>query len=109
MSERDYYAPGTYNDPNAPWNQDDRSEEITEKQWEMYCDRLNDEPDVYIAEGITEQASDKAKSLYNSVQRQLKVEHPKGDDDMYLGGLIRKLVQMYATPSEDEALEKLNR
>lgn len=33
MRESDYYAPGSYNDPNAPWNEVD----VPEKDFEITC------------------------------------------------------------------------
>jgi hypothetical protein len=33
MREADYYAPGSYNDPAAPWNQED----VPEKEFEVTC------------------------------------------------------------------------
>ena len=33
MRESDYYAPGSYNDPSAPWNET----EIPEKEFEVTC------------------------------------------------------------------------
>ena len=33
MSEADYYAPGSYNDPSAPWNET----EIPEKEFDVTC------------------------------------------------------------------------
>lgn len=33
MSEADYYAPGSYKDPSAPWNQS----EISEKEFDVTC------------------------------------------------------------------------
>ena len=34
MSDADYYAPGTYNHPDAPWNQDDYEDECIDYQVE---------------------------------------------------------------------------
>lgn len=33
MNEADYYAPGSYNDPSAPWNE----AEIPEKEFDVTC------------------------------------------------------------------------
>ena len=33
MSEKDYYPAGAYNDPDAPWNQED----VPEKEFEITC------------------------------------------------------------------------
>ena len=33
MSEADYYAPGSYNDPSAPWNESD----VPEKDFDVTC------------------------------------------------------------------------
>jgi len=102
------YPPGA-DTPDAPWNQDDRSEEIAEKQWEMYCDRLDDEPDAWIAEGVTESGSGRGVELFFKVVDNLKSRDQNGEIDRKLGQYIRELVTSYATPSEDEALEELNR
>ena len=107
MADADYYAPGTYNDPNAPWNQHDYDDEVADKQQEIFIERLTDEPDAWIAEGITEQASEKAQAIYLSVIKNLKNGHRIMEDNLTLGAMIRELVEMYAIPSEQEAYEEL--
>jgi len=101
------YPAGAEHDPNAPYNQPDYTDQIIEKQWEVYVDRLTDEPDAWIAEGITQGAGERANHLYQLVIKNLKIEDADKDHDTILGRHIRELVQLYATPSEDDALEML--
>ena len=100
MSEKDYYPDGAYNDPNAPWNQDDT--EIEEKKWAVFCDRLDDEPDVWIAEGLTE-AMDASEGLYKKI-----IDNLKSDGlDAELGSMVRFMIEEYTMPSDDDALEMI--
>jgi hypothetical protein len=105
MADKDYYAPGTYNDPNAPWNEPDYSDEIIEYQNWLFRARLDDEPDAWISEGICEQAGKQERELYQWVIDNLKRGRRMKVDDTLLGKYVRRLVETYAMPSDQEAHE----
>jgi hypothetical protein len=100
---KDYYAPGTYLDPMAPWNEVDIEDEVIEYQDDIYVQRLNDEPDAWIAEGITQGSSDRSKELYKWVIKNLQKIDTMDVDDTLLGKYVRELVREYTMPSLDEA------
>jgi len=95
------YPPGAGNDPMAPYNQDSCEDECFEYQWQTMCQRLQDEPDAWISEAITQQM-DKTVGLYAELIGNLTAEE---SDDAQLGRIFRKLVWDYAMPNDNEAYE----
>jgi len=95
------YPPGAAHDPMAPYNQDDCADECAEYQWETMCQRLQDEPDAWISEAVTQQMDSK-EGLYAELIGNLTAEE---SDDAKLGRIFRKLVWDYAMPNDNEAYE----
>lgn len=48
MTEVDYYAPGTYRDPNAPWNERDDTEIYGDRAEEIIINEIKDRDSRYI-------------------------------------------------------------
>ena len=105
MNDADYYAPGTYRDPAAPWNQDDYEDECIEYQVETFRERLTDDPDTWICEGICEQAGEKEQDMYKRIINNLQRGYRIPEDNSLLGKYVRVLVETYATPTDQEAYE----
>ena len=104
MSDKDNYAPGTYNDPNAPWNQED----ITDTQafevryLEIWEERVKD-INGYMIEGITERPDEDLKALARMVWG-----NTTGTHTTTIGAYITKWVMDYCKPCDEEIIDILN-
>ena len=102
MSDADNYAPGTYNDPNAPWNQEDITESLAfeDKRIEMQDERIND-LNGYLIESITERSDADLKKMAKYAMD--ASEHAS----ILLGKLVRDWILQGTEPSDDEVIDEL--
>jgi hypothetical protein len=103
MSEKDYYAPGTYNDPNAPWNQEDieDTDEFQNKKLEMWKDKISDGAG-YMLESISERSSSDLNRLGKMIR-----DNVNGTYTVAIGALVSKWVWDYCEPADDDVIEEL--
>ena len=104
MGEKDYYAPGTYNDPNAPWNLEDLTETdaFADKKQELIKERLYD-LHGWLLESFTESEDWFLMGLA------VMINMPTDTTcDQMLGMKVREQVLKYVTPPDDEVIEELN-
>ena len=105
MSEKDNYAPGTYNSPDAPWNQPEPVEdtdEFADKKQEMVSERISIKGG-WLAESFME-----APGLFYSQLSTLLVDLPDGEiSDKMIGLAVRQMAVSYCTPPDDEVIDAL--
>ena len=104
MKNADYYAPGTYSDPNAPWNQEDPTEsaEFEAEQLNQWNDRIMD-VHGYFLESLSERPTADLKKLARMVR-----DNQNHSYSAAIGGMITQWVLDYCKPSDDDVLEVLN-
>ena len=105
MGEKDYYAPGTYNDPNAPWNLEDLTETdaFADKKQELIKERLYD-LHGWLLESFTE-----SEDWFLMGLAVLINDMPTDTTgDQMLGMKVREQVLKYVTPPDAEVIEELN-
>jgi len=103
MSDKDNYAPGTYNDPNAPWNQPDPIEDTDEFQdakKEMWDARIAD-PE-YMLEALGEQCDDDLKNLARLIKGNFTGIHTS-----VIGAYVSKWVTSYCEPDDYDVIESM--
>ena len=100
----DNYAPGSYNDPSAPWNQDDptESEEFESEQLRQWDDRIMDIHGYFI-ESLSESSDEDLTRLARMVR-----DNQNGTFTIAIGALVTKLVVDYCKPDDESVLEVLN-
>ena len=100
---KDNYAPGTYNDPNAPWNQEDITETdaFQDAKMEMWDERITDVP--YMLEAIGEQPDKDLAHLARLIKG-----NDTGIQTSVIGAYVIKWVCAYTEPEDDEIIEELN-
>jgi len=104
VSDADNYAPGTYNDPNAPWNQPDPIEDTDEfigRQELIWNDRIL--AIGYMIEAIGETSDDDLKALARLVH-----DNQNGCHNIAIGMRVTKWIVDYCKPSDDEIIEMMN-
>ena len=103
MSDKDNYAPGTFNDPNAPWTEPEPIEDtdaFQDAKVEMWDERLSD-PE-YMLEALGEQCDDDLKHLARLIKGNITGIHTS-----VIGAYVSKWVCAYCEPSDDEVIEEL--
>ena len=103
MSDKSNYPDGSFNDPSAPWNQED----ITES--DAFADKREEMTDMYIKdlngsliESFTEASTDTLIGL------SVLLRMPKTDDTYKsIGKYVRRMVIYYCTPPDDEIIEAM--
>jgi len=104
VSDADNYAPGTYNDPNAPWNQEDITETdaFQDKQAELWNDRILDIS--WMVEGITERSDIDLNMLARLIKG-----NQTGSHTTTIGAFITKWVNEYTEPDDSEVISELEK
>ena len=105
MSDKDNYAPGTFNDPAAPWNQPEPIEDtdaFADKQLEIWKDRVMD-IHGYMLEALSERPGEDLKGLARMIWG-----NQTGTHTIAIGAYITKWVNDYCEPSDDDVIEELN-
>ena len=104
VMNKDYYAPGSYNDPSAPWNEVDLtdSQEFEDEQLRQWDERIMDIHGYFI-ESLSESSDEDLTRLARMVR-----DNQNGTHTEAIGVLVTKLVTNYCKPSDDDVLEVLN-
>jgi len=103
VSDKDYYAPGTYNDPNAPWNQEEPIEDtdaFQDAKMELWDERITDVP--YMLEAIGEQPDKDLAHLARLIKGNFTGVHT-----MTIGAYVSKWVYAYTEPSDEDVIESM--
>ena len=104
MNNKDNYAPGTFNNPSAPWNQDpiEDTDAFADKKQEMTSERISVKGG-WLAESFME-----APELFYSQLSTLLVDLPADEiSDKMIGLAVRQMVVAYCTPSDSDVIEAL--
>ena len=105
MSNADNYAPGTYSDPNAPWNQPEPIEDtdaFQDKKVEIWDERISDP--AYFMEAIGEMDEAAARRLATYVR-----DNQTGTYTTSIGAAISACVTNYCEPEDDDVISELEK
>ena len=100
MGDADNYAPGTYNDPYAPWNREDPTDTqaFEDKAAELLRERIADTYG-YQQEAYTEAPDDARRWLTQALL---------DGNELLVGKLFLSIIQTGCKAPDDEIIEALN-